>query len=95
MTLPAPPRDILRVGHRHGASDIRVFGSFARGEAGADSDLDVLVRLEPGRTLVDLVGLKQDLEALAGRSVDIVTEGALHPALRDRVLADAVPLTAL
>ena len=95
MTLPAPPADLLDIGRRYGASDMRVFGSFARGEGGADSDLDVLVRLGPGRTLLDLVGLKQDLEALVGRRVDVVTENALHPALRDRVLADAVPLAEL
>ena len=74
---------------------MRVFGSFARGTARPDSDLDLVVELESGRTLLDLVGLKQELEACAGRSVDVVTEASLHPAIRDRVLGDAVALDAL
>ena len=93
--MALPLADIARIGLRHGASDIRVFGSFARGAAGPDSDLDVLVRFQGGRSLVDLVALKRELEAAVGRPVDVVTEGALHPTLRDRVLAEAVPLDAL
>ncbi|WP_412061263.1 nucleotidyltransferase family protein [Rubrivirga sp. IMCC45206] len=92
MTLPVAPADIVRLGRQHGAVDVRLFGSFARGTADSDSDLDLLVRFQPGRSLLDLVGLKQDLEALASRRVDIVTEAALHPALRERVLSEAVAL---
>jgi predicted nucleotidyltransferase len=69
-----------------------VFGSLSRGEGGESSDLDLLVALEEGRSLLDLVGLKQDIEDLIHRSVDVVTERALSPYLRERVLSEAVPL---
>ena len=77
---------------RHGAGNVRVFGSLARGEGNEDSDLDLLVTLGEGRSLLDLVGLKQDLEDLVRRPVDVVTERALSPHLRERVLSEAVPL---
>jgi predicted nucleotidyltransferase len=77
---------------RHGATEVRVFGSLARGEGSQDSDLDLLVTLGKGRSLLDLVGLKQDLEDLVHRRVDVVTERALSPYLRERVLSEAVPL---
>lgn len=95
MTLPLLPADAVRIGLRYGATEMRVFGSFARGTARPDSDLDLVVDLEPGRTLLDLIGLKQDLEAQAGRTVDVVTEASLHPKIRDRVLGDAVALDTL
>ena len=72
---------------RHGATDVRVFGSFARGEESQGGDLDLLVTLGEGRSLLDLVGLKQDLEDLVHRPVDVVTEKALSPYLRERVLS--------
>jgi uncharacterized protein len=84
--------DILRVAKEHGASNVRVFGSRARGDAQADSDLDLLVTLDPTRSLLDLVALKQDLEDLLVWSVDVVTENGLSPYLRDRILAEALPL---
>jgi predicted nucleotidyltransferase len=84
--------EILDVARRHGARNVRVFGSLARGEGGEDSDLDLLVTLGEGRSLLDLVGLKQDLEDLVQRPVDVVTERALSPYLRERVLSEAVPL---
>src|SRR5436305_13832982 len=71
--------EILDVALRHGARNVRVFGSLARGEDNGDSDLDLLVTLEEGRSLRDLVGLKQDLEDLVHRPVDVVTERALSP----------------
>lgn len=95
MTLPLDPADAVRIGLRHGATHLRVFGSFARGTAGPDSDLDLLVHLQSGRTLLDLVGLKLDLEEQAGRPVDVVTEASLHPTMRERVLAEAVELRAV
>lgn len=77
---------------RHGAHDLRVFGSVARDEADERSDVDFLVRLAPGRSLVDLGALLADLEAELGRRVDVVTEAALRPALRERVLREVVAL---
>jgi len=84
--------EILDLAMRHGARDVRVFGSLARGEGSEGSDLDLLVKLGEGRSLLDLVGLKQDLEDLLSRPVDVVTERALSPYLRERVLSEAVPL---
>jgi predicted nucleotidyltransferase len=83
---------ILDLASRHGADNVRVFGSLAQGEGRRDSDLDLLVTLREGRSLLDLVGLKQDLEDLVHRPVDVVTERALSPYLRDRVLSEAIPL---
>ena len=84
--------EILRIAARHGAKNIRVFGSVARGDADAASDVDVLVDMEPGRSLLDMGGLLMDLQDLLGCSVDVVTERALRPRIRDRVLKEAVPL---
>ena len=71
---------------------MRIFGSVARGEAKLDSDVDVLVDLEPGRSLLDLGGLLMDLRDLLGCNVDVVTEKGLRERIRDRVLREAVPL---
>jgi uncharacterized protein len=84
--------DILGIAARHGAYNVRVFGSVARGEAGADSDLDVLVDMEPGRSLFDLGGLLVDLQDLLHCEVDVVTEKGLRPRIKERVLKEAVPL---
>ena len=84
--------DILRVATMHGARRVQVFGSVARGVSRSDSDLDLLVDLEPGRSLLDLIAIKQDLEDLLLRPVDVVTESAISPYLRDDILHEAVPL---
>ncbi len=84
--------EILAVAQRHGARNVRVFGSAARGEERPDSDVDLLVDLEPGRTLLDHVALWQDLEELLGRRVDIVVEGGINRHLSDRILREAMPL---
>ena len=84
--------DILRVAARHGARNVRVFGSVARGAADAASDVDFLVDMEPGRTLLDLGGLLYDLQELLGRSVDVVTTKGLRERIRAGVLKDAVSL---
>ena len=84
--------EILAIAARHGARNVRVFGSAARGEAGADSDLDLLVDVGPDRTPFFPGGLLADLEDLLGCKVDVVTEDALHWYIRERVLKEAVPL---
>jgi predicted nucleotidyltransferase len=83
---------IREIAARHGATNIRVFGSHARGEARPDSDLDLLVRMEKGRTLLDLIAVQQDVEDLLGIDVDVVSEGGLSPYLRDTILGEARPL---
>ncbi len=84
--------DIRGIARRHGAGRLRVFGSRATGTSTESSDLDLLVQLDAGRDLLDLVAIKQDLEALLGRRVDVVEEEGLSPYLRDRILGEAVPL---
>lgn len=84
--------EILRLAARHGAYGVRIFGSVARGEAGPESDVDVLVNLEPGRSLIDLGGLLMDLQDLLGCNVHLLTEGSLHWYIREKVLKEAVPL---
>jgi predicted nucleotidyltransferase len=92
MLLRAKREEILRLAARHGARNIRIFGSVARGDAGPDGDLDVLVDMEPGRSLFDMGGLLMDLQDLLGCKVDVVTEKGLHWYVRARVLEEAVPL---
>jgi predicted nucleotidyltransferase len=84
--------EILRLCARYGAHNLRVFGSVARGEADARSDVDFLVEMEPGRSLFDLGGLQYELERLLDRPVDVVTERGLKARIRDRMLREAVPL---
>ncbi len=84
--------EIKGIARKHGASRVRVFGSQITGEATESSDIDLLVDLEPGRDLFDLVGLKQDLEALLGRKVDVLEEEGLSPYLKERILQEARPL---
>jgi predicted nucleotidyltransferase len=84
--------EILQVATRHGARHVRVFGSVARGDADEKSDVDFLVEMEKGRSLLDLGGLLMDLQDLLGRPVDVVTERGLRERIRSRVLREAVPL---
>ena len=84
--------DILRVAAAHGARNVRVFGSVARGESGSESDIDLLVEFEPGRSLLDHAALQIELEALLGRRVDVASERGLRPRIRERVLREARPL---
>jgi uncharacterized protein len=82
--------EILRVAAGHGAHNVRIFGSFARGEADEASDIDFLVEMEPGRSLLDLGGLQVELESLLGRRVDVVTVRGLKARIRSTVLREAV-----
>jgi predicted nucleotidyltransferase len=90
--LASRREEIFRIAARHGARNLRVFGSVARGEADADSDLDLLVDVEPGRSLLDLGGLLMELQELLGCRVDVVTAAGLRERIRDRVLGEARPL---
>jgi predicted nucleotidyltransferase len=92
-TLRAERREeILRLAARHGAHNLRVFGSVARGEANESSDLDLLVAWEPGRSLLDHAGLVQDLQQLLGVKVHVGTGKSLHGYVRDRILREATGL---
>ena len=84
--------EILCIAYRHGAREVRVFGSVARGEADRETDIDFLVELEAGRSLLDLAGMQMELEALLGRRVDVVTVRGLKARIRDRVLREAMPV---
>lgn len=84
--------NILRTAARYGASNVRIFGSVARKEADEQSDLDLLVDMEAGRSLFDLGGLLTELEELLSCPVDVVTEKGLRDRIRDRVLREAIPL---
>ena len=84
--------EILRLATKRGARNLRIFGSVARGESDPDSDVDFLVDLDPGRSLLDLAGLQRDLAELLGSRVDVVSSRGLRERVRERVLRDAVPL---
>jgi len=89
-TLRSRRTDILQLARAHGASNVRVFGSVARGEATDRSDVDLLVDMDAGRSMLDLCALEEDLERMLGRPVEIGT--SLYPTIRDCVLREAVAL---
>ncbi len=84
--------EILRVAECNGAGNVRVFGSLARGETEAASDVDFLMDIEPEQSLLDIVRLKRELRELLGRPVDVAEERNLRPGMRERVLSEAVLL---
>jgi len=90
--LKARREEILIIAAKYGARNVRVFGSVARGMADEESDLDLLVELEPGTTLLSHSAMIRELERLLGRKVDVVSERGLRERIRDRVLQEAVPL---
>ncbi len=92
QVLSAKRPEILRAAKAHGAENVRVFGSVARGEASAQSDVDLLVDLQPGRSLLDHAALVVELEALLGRKVDVAVARGLRARIRERVLREAIPL---
>lgn len=83
---------LIRIAARHYASNIRVFGSVARGEDGPDSDIDLLVDFGPEASLLDLIALKQEIERILHRPADVVTVDGVSPFLRQRILGEACPL---
>ena len=90
--LKARREEILSIAEKYGARNVRVFGSVARGDAGPGSDVDFLVEMEDGRSLLDLGHMLMDLQDLLGREVELVEPEGLHWYIRDRVLQEAVPL---
>jgi uncharacterized protein len=90
--LQSQRNEILSIAARYGARNVRVFGSVARGDARPDSDVDILVDMEPGRSLFDLGGLLSELQTLLGVDVDVITEKGLRPRIRAQVIREAVPL---
>ena len=84
--------EIIRIAAEHGARNIRVFGSVARGDADEISDVDFLVEMEPGRSLFDLGGLLMELQEFLGCNVDVITERCLKDRIRDKVIREAVAL---
>ena len=92
MDLLQKRHKVLRIAAQYGARNLRVFGSVARGDDRAHSNVDLLVDMYPDRSLLNIVGLGQDLEALLDRKVDVLTLASLHPALHDRILAESRPL---
>lgn len=84
--------ELMRVAAAHKARSLCVFGSVARGEDKPDSDIDFLVEFEADASLLDLIGLQQDIEALLGRRADVVTPNGVSPFLRERILREARPL---
>ncbi len=84
--------EIIRIVEKYGAGNVRLFGSQARGDAGAGSDIDLLVEFGPGVTLLRHAAMVRELEALLGLKIDIVSERGLRPRVRDRVLKEAVPI---
>jgi predicted nucleotidyltransferase len=90
--LKSRREEIISIAAKHGARNVRVFGSVARGEDDDKSDIDLLVEFESGRSLLDHAGLWLELQDLLGCKVDVVSERGIKPRIRDRVLREAVPL---
>lgn len=90
--LRARRQAIVTIARRYGARDLRVFGSVVRGEADAQSDVDFLVELEPGRSVLDLGGPLMDLQEYLHCKVDVMTPTMLKPRIRERALREATPL---
>jgi hypothetical protein len=92
MATPVDRELLLQIARRHGARAVRVFGSYARGQQTAGSDIDLLIDFEPHRDLFDLIELKRELEERFHLKFDVLTENALSPYIREQVLREARPL---
>lgn len=90
--LTAKRDEIIRIGLGHGAVNVRIFGSVAREEDGPDSDIDMLVSMEKGRSYFDLIGFQHELEDIFGRKVDMLSDKGLSPYIADRILSEARPI---
>jgi hypothetical protein len=84
--------EILKIAAQYGASNVQIFGSVARGEATANSDIDFLMDIQAGRSLLNRIALIQDLEDLLNRKVDVAKPEILHESIREQVLKEAIPL---
>ena len=91
-TLQVKKTEILALATKHGASNVRLFGSVVRGEEQQDSDVDLLVDMQENRSLFDLIGLQQDIEKILDRKVDILTPNGINRYLKERILAEAAAL---
>jgi predicted nucleotidyltransferase len=91
-TIKSKREEILNIAQKFGAKNVRIFGSMARGEENPESDLDIIVEMEKGSSLLDIIAIKQDIEELLGRKVDVVTEASISPYIRNTVLREAVNL---
>lgn len=91
-TLQSKRAEILALAAKHGASNVRLFGSVIRGEDQEGSDVDFLVDMQENRSLFDLIGLQQDIEKAIGRRVDVLTPNSINRHLKDRILGEAAPL---
>ena len=83
---------IYELAQKHGAQSVSVFGSLARGDDNSNSDIDLLIELDPKRSLLDVISMKYAIEDLTGRKVDIVTRKGISPYLVEQILEEAVPL---
>jgi len=92
MNVEEIKRKAVPILERYGVARAGVFGSVARGDAGAGSDVDILVELPKGASLLDLVGLKIDLEGMLGNEVDVLTYNSLYPLLKERILSEEVAI---
>ena len=92
VTIKNRREEILNIAQKYGAKNVRVFGSVARGDEGPESDIDIIVEMEKGSSLLDIIAIKQDIEELLGRKVDVVTEASISPYIRNEVLREAVNL---
>ena len=90
--LQSKRAEILALAAKHGASNVRLFGSVVRGEDKEDSDVDLLVDMQATRSLFDLIGLQQDIEKILGKKVDVLTPNGINRYLKDRILGEAAPL---
>ncbi|MBW4600230.1 MAG: nucleotidyltransferase family protein [Calothrix sp. FI2-JRJ7] len=90
-TLQTKREDILKTATKYGAFNVRIFVSVARREADAESDVDFLVDMEPGRSLFDMAGLLMELQEILGCDVDVVMSNGLRQRIRERVLSEAIP----